>query len=104
MSNIISDSVKLRKLFSSFPLFFSLRFSLGRFPDERAEKILQQINMKTLYRRIMIVDFYDYVELLSKAVYEISLASSSFLSPVRSAFRRSRKHIFYDHPMRERRP
>lgn len=29
-----------------------------------------------LHKRIMIVDFYDYVELLSKAVYEASLSLS----------------------------
>lgn len=59
-----SDSVKLTNFFRS--LLFAVL----------VEEILRKINTKTVYKRTVIVDFYDYVKLLSKDVYEIFASTS----------------------------
>lgn len=55
--------MKLTNFFSKLAFCFS-------------EEILRKINTKTVYKRTVIVDFYDYVKLPSKDVYEIFASTS----------------------------
>lgn len=58
---------------------------------------------KTVYKRIMIVDFYDYLELLSKAVYEIFFRLyRSFALDFFSPQRKKEENTFYDHQTESR--